>query len=199
MAECIGMIQTIIYDLPTANYNVLRCICDHLVQASTHEDITNMAEGNFAICFGQTILAPPDDQAAIMATGYANRFVNLLLNNVGTNYISRLVGFTHVFFSITLSLKGTKKMKPRVMCMKKVGKPPQRLTTSKGSRRRRKWKKTGCRLRATPPKERPPRQILMDSHYDRPGSFLYCFYLASRGSPSCSPFVCYLIRYSLYA
>ena len=91
------MMQTIIYDLPTANYNVLRCICDHLVQASTHEDITNMAEGNFAICFGQTILAPPDDQAAILATGYANRFVNLLLNNVGINYFSRLVAFTHVF------------------------------------------------------------------------------------------------------
>jgi hypothetical protein len=82
MAECIGMIQTIIDELPNANYSVLRCICDHLVQASTHEDITNMAEGNFAICFGQTILTPPDDQAAIMATGYANRFVNLLLNNV---------------------------------------------------------------------------------------------------------------------
>jgi hypothetical protein len=88
MAECIGMIQTIIDDLPSVNYNVLRCICDHLVQASTHEDITNMAEGNFAICFGQTILTPPDDQAAIMATGYANRFVNLLLNNVSNVLLS---------------------------------------------------------------------------------------------------------------
>lgn len=84
MAECISMIQTVIDELPTANYNVLRYICDHLVQASTHEDITNMAEGNFAICFGQTILTPPDDQAAIMATGYANRFVNILLNNVSS-------------------------------------------------------------------------------------------------------------------
>jgi len=81
MAECIIMIQTVIDDLPIANYNVLRCICDHLVQASTHEDITNMAEGNFAICFGQTILTPPNDHAAIMATGYANRFVSILLNN----------------------------------------------------------------------------------------------------------------------
>ena len=93
MAECIGMIQIIIDDLPNENYNVLRCICDHLVQASTHEDITNMAEGNFAICFGQTILAPPDDQAAIMATGFANRFVNLLLHNV-----SNVVPLALLFF-----------------------------------------------------------------------------------------------------
>ena len=177
MAECIGMIQAIIYDLPTANYNVLRCICDHLVQASTHEDITNMAEGNFAICFGQTLLAPPDDQAAIMATGYANRFVNLLLNNVSINYFPHLVALTtHVPFSIMLSLKGTKKMKPRAMRMKK---PPQRLTTSKGSRRRRrrKWKKTRCCLRATSLAERPPRQILMDSHYDRLARFSIVFIL----------------------
>ena len=98
MAECIGMIQTTIDGLPNANYNVLRYICDHLVQASTHEDITNMAEGNFAICFGQTILKPPDDQAAIMATGYANRFVNLLLNNVSNvvPLVLRVI-FAHLF------------------------------------------------------------------------------------------------------
>lgn len=97
MAECIGMIQIIIDDLPSENYNVLRCICDHLVQASTHEDITNMAEGNFAICFGQTILTPPDDQAAIMATGFANRFVNLLLHNV-SNVILTVVFLAHPFY-----------------------------------------------------------------------------------------------------
>ena len=105
MAECIGMIQTIIDDLPSANYNVLRCICDHLVQASTHEDLTNMAEGNFAICFGQTILTPPDDQAAIMATGYANRFVNLLLNNVSNVVPPALTSF----FLLTLFLNLKKK------------------------------------------------------------------------------------------
>jgi hypothetical protein len=162
MAECIGMIQAIIDDLPFANYNVLRCICDHLMQASTHEDMTNMAEGNFAICFGQTILTPPDDKSAIMATGYANRFVNILLNNVSHVASPRLVPLPHLFFSITLSLKGIKKMKPRAMRMKKARNRSQTLTTSKGSRRRkRQKKKIVCHLQATPSPERLPRVTLM--------------------------------------
>lgn len=71
--------------LPVANFNVLRRLLEHLALASTHEDQTRMAEKQFSLVFGQTVLVPPESGGAkAISAGiqYANRVVEIMLNNV---------------------------------------------------------------------------------------------------------------------
>jgi hypothetical protein len=83
--QSIELMRKAVHKLPLANFNVLRRIVEHLSVASTHEDVTRMAEKQFSLVFGQTIFTPPESEG-VKAIGagmqYGNRVVEVLLIHV---------------------------------------------------------------------------------------------------------------------
>ncbi|CAG8749680.1 12130_t:CDS:2, partial [Acaulospora colombiana] len=51
-----------VHKLPLAHFNALRRLMEHLSVASTHEDVTRMAEKQFSLVFGQTVFTPPESE-----------------------------------------------------------------------------------------------------------------------------------------
>ena len=70
--------------LPSPNHHVLKRVMEHLTIASTHEDQTRMAEKQFSLVFGQTVLTPPDQSINAINAGiqYGNRVVEVMLIHV---------------------------------------------------------------------------------------------------------------------
>lgn len=84
-SQAIQMMQYAISRLPLAHFNVLRRVLEHLTVGSTHEDQTRMAEKQFSLVFGQTILTPPESggiRAINAGIQYGNRVVEVMLNHV---------------------------------------------------------------------------------------------------------------------
>jgi hypothetical protein len=79
------MMRNAVSKLPLGHFNVLRRVLEHLTVGSTHEDQTRMAEKQFSLVFGQTILTPPE-QGGIKAINagiqYGNRVVEVMLIHV---------------------------------------------------------------------------------------------------------------------
>jgi len=80
--ESIDLMRNAIMKLPSPNFQVLKRVMEHLMIGSTHEDQTRMAEKQFSLVFGQTILTPPE-QGGIKAINagiqYGNRVVEVML------------------------------------------------------------------------------------------------------------------------
>lgn len=95
-------------NLPSPNFYALRRVMEHLTIASTHEDQTRMAEKQFSLVFGQTVLTPPDQSIDAINAGiqYGNRVVEVMLIHVSScvrlQHTSQLTLHSH---SIMLSLK----------------------------------------------------------------------------------------------
>jgi len=84
-AESIDLMRHAVMKLPPAHYYVLKRVMEHLTIGSTHEDQTRMAEKQFSLVFGQTVLTPPE-QGGIKAINagiqYGNRVVEVMLIHV---------------------------------------------------------------------------------------------------------------------
>jgi RhoGAP domain len=84
--------RSAIMKLPSSNLQVLKRVMEHLTIGSTHEDQTRMAEKQFSLVFGQTILTPPE-QGGIKAINagiqYGNRVVEVMLIHVSHFSISK--------------------------------------------------------------------------------------------------------------
>lgn len=79
--ESINRMRHAIMKIPLPHLYVLRRLMEHLTIASTHEDQTRMAEKQFSLVFGQTVLTPPDQTINAINAGiqYGNRVVELML------------------------------------------------------------------------------------------------------------------------
>lgn len=136
------MIRHAISKMPLAHFNVLRRVLEHLTVGSTHEDQTRMAEKQFSLVFGQTILTPPE-QGGIKALNagiqYGNRVVEVMLNHVSADLTYRVkVGVLMPIRSIMLFLKAKVTVTTMTKNRRRQLMLPAKCTSSKGSRRRTK-------------------------------------------------------------
>jgi hypothetical protein len=138
------MLRNAVSRLPLGHFNVLRRVLEHLTVGSTHEDQTRMAEKQFSLVFGQTILTPPEEggiKAFNAGIQYGNRVVEIMLIHVRLNraqFTYMLTGLRSImlFLRERWTEKGRGKRmtkKRRWLLMLLV-----RCTFSKGSRKRTK-------------------------------------------------------------